>query len=138
LWACSKRTPNSTGTHEEVFRRAARGSSGLSYFLDFADREGRIIEIRPDGWELAAAPPVFFRRAVGQLALPLPEQGGSLEILKEYVNVRGSQLAAFDCGPKDRAEGQGPRALQRDPLPGPRDRHCNVTISPACGLGAVR
>ena len=45
------------GTHEDVFLRVARGPSALSYFLDLADREGRIIEIRPGGWELAAEPP---------------------------------------------------------------------------------
>ena len=69
------------GTHEDVFLRVARGPSGLSYFLDLADRKGRLIEIRPDGWDLVAAPPVFFRRAAGQLALPMPARGGSLELL---------------------------------------------------------
>jgi hypothetical protein len=36
----------------------------------------------------------------------------------------------------------GPKALQRHPFPGvrfgPKDRHCNITLSSACGLGAVR
>jgi hypothetical protein len=52
-----------------VFLRVAREKSGLSYFLDLADREGRIIEVRPNGWELAAEPPALFRRAAVQLAL---------------------------------------------------------------------
>jgi hypothetical protein len=83
------------GTHEDVFLRVAREKSGLSYFLDLADREGRIIEIRPDGWELAAEPPVFFRRAAGQLALPLPEQVGTLELLKKYVNLEEADWPLF-------------------------------------------
>jgi hypothetical protein len=83
------------GTHEDVFLRVARDKSGLSYFLDLADREGRIIEIRPNGWELAIEPPVFFRRAAGQLALPLPEQGGSLELLKKYVNLEEADWPLF-------------------------------------------
>ena len=64
------------GAHADVFLRVARGPSSKSYFLDLADREGRIIEIRPDGWELADDPPVFFRRAAGQLALPMPARAG--------------------------------------------------------------
>jgi hypothetical protein len=83
------------GTHEDVFLRVACGPSGSSYFLDLADREGRMIEIRPDGWELVAAPPVFFRRAIGQLPLPVPERGGSLELLKKYVNADDSDWPLF-------------------------------------------
>ena len=86
-WACSRRMRSSTALTKMSFCGSRRGPSGSSYFLDLADREGRIIEIRADGWELAAAPPVFFRRAAGQLALPLPARGGSLELLKKYVNV---------------------------------------------------
>jgi hypothetical protein len=83
------------GTHEEVFLRVARGPSGSSYFLDLADRERRIIEVRPDGWALAAAPAVLFRRPAGQLELPLPEQGGALELLKKYVNVDEADWPLF-------------------------------------------
>ena len=54
-----------------------------------------MIEIRPDGWDLAAKPPVFLRRAAGQLALPLPERGGSLELLKKYVNVDEADWPLF-------------------------------------------
>ena len=83
------------GIHEDVFLRVARGPSGSSYFLDLADGEGRVIEIRPDGWEVMAERPVFFRRAAGQLAMPLPERGGSLELLKKYVNVESSDWPLF-------------------------------------------
>jgi hypothetical protein len=83
------------GAHEDVFLRVARGPSGSSYFLDLADREGRIIEIRADGWEEVTAPPVFFRRAAGQLALPVPARGGSLELLKKYVNVEAADWPLF-------------------------------------------
>jgi hypothetical protein len=75
------------GAHEDVFLRVARGPSSSSYFLDLADREGRIIEIQADGWEQVTTPLVFFRRAAGQLALPMPERGGSLELLRKYVNI---------------------------------------------------
>ncbi len=75
------------GELADVFLRVARGGSGSSYFLDLADREGRVIEIRADGWEPVARPPVFFRRPRGQLPLPMPARDGSVELLKKYVNV---------------------------------------------------
>jgi hypothetical protein len=83
------------GAHEDVFLRVARRPSSSSYFLDLADRDGRIIEIRPDGWEQVTAPSVFIRRAPGQLALPMPERGGSLELLKKYVNVEAVDWPLF-------------------------------------------
>ena len=84
-----------SGEHAEVFLRVARGPSGSSFFLDLADREGRIIEIRADGWGQVAGPPVFIRRAPGQLALPMPVRGGSLELLKKYVNVEAADWPLF-------------------------------------------
>ena len=83
------------GAREDVFLRVARGPSGSSYFLDLADREGRIIEIQSDGWEPVTTAPVCFRRAAGQLALPMPERGGSLELLKKYVNVEAADWPLF-------------------------------------------
>jgi hypothetical protein len=73
----------------------ARGPSRSSYLLDLADREGWIVEIRSDGWELVNEPSVFFRRATGQHALPLPVEGGSLELLKKYVNVEDYDWPLF-------------------------------------------
>jgi hypothetical protein len=55
-------------SRRRVFARR-EGEVGFSYFLDLADREGRIIHFQADGWKLATEPPVFFRRAAGQLAL---------------------------------------------------------------------
>ncbi len=83
------------GAHEDVFLRVARRPSSSSYFLDLADRDGRLIEIRPDGWEQVNGPPVFIRRAAGQLALPMPARGGSLELLKKYVNVEAADWPLF-------------------------------------------
>jgi hypothetical protein len=79
----------------EVFIRVARGPSDSSYFLDLADHDGRMIEIRADGWEKAIDPPVLMRRARGQLALPMPARDGSLELLKNYVNVEETDWPLF-------------------------------------------
>jgi hypothetical protein len=79
----------------EVALRVAHGPSGSSYFLDLADHDGRMIEVWADGWDQAVEPPVLIRRARGQLALPMPVRGGSLELLKRYVNIEPGDWPLF-------------------------------------------
>ena len=83
------------GERADVFLRVARGRSGSSYFLDLADRDGRVIEIRADGWQQVGGPPVFIRRPRGQLALPMPARDGSLELLKKYIKVDEADWPLF-------------------------------------------
>ena len=52
-----------------------------------ADDLWRAVEIGPDGWRLNRCPPVRFRRRAGMLALPVPEQGGSIEALLPFLNL---------------------------------------------------
>lgn len=56
-------------------------------YLDMGDDEGTVARIRPAGWELLATSPVLFSRTalVGQLALP--EAGGDVWELFEFINV---------------------------------------------------
>lgn len=56
-------------------------------YLDLADEAWRAVGIDSMGWWLVDSPPVIFRRARGMLPLPIPELGGELEDLREYVNV---------------------------------------------------
>jgi hypothetical protein len=56
-------------------------------YLDLADDLWRAVEIGPDGWRLNRCPPVRFRRRAGMLALPVPEQGGSIEALLPFLNL---------------------------------------------------
>src|SRR5215467_7462436 len=56
-------------------------------YLDLADEHWRAVEIGPDGWRVIGCPPVRFRRPAGMLALPAPEQGGSIEALNSFLNL---------------------------------------------------
>jgi hypothetical protein len=56
-------------------------------FLDLADEHWRAVAIGADGWRVLGCPPVRFRRSPGMLPLPLPERGGSIEILQPFLNV---------------------------------------------------
>src|SRR2546430_14031772 len=55
-------------------------------YLDLADEEWRAVDIGPDGWRVIGCPPVRFRRPVGMLALPVPQQSGSIEALNSFLN----------------------------------------------------
>ena len=56
-------------------------------YLDLADAARRVIEIDEDGWRVVDRPPIRFRRTAGMQALPVPTRGGSVEVLRDYLNV---------------------------------------------------
>ena len=69
-------------------RVAGFGEDGRhSYYLDLGDASGRAVEIRPGGWSLVQRPGVHFRRAAGMMPLAVPESGGTINLLRPYVNL---------------------------------------------------
>ena len=57
-------------------------------YLDLADKEWRVVEIDADGWRVIGSPPVRFRRSSNMKSLPLPVPGGSIAMLRSFLNVR--------------------------------------------------
>jgi hypothetical protein len=75
------------GDGREVYLRVAE-QDGIIY-VDLCDKLWRAIEISAGGgWRIINEPPVRFRRSPAMLALPEPEKGGSIELLRKYLNVR--------------------------------------------------
>ncbi|MBI4498200.1 MAG: hypothetical protein HY689_09905 [Chloroflexi bacterium] len=64
------------------------GDAGRMYF-DLSNPTWQAIEVTQDGWRVKTGYtcPVKFRRTKGMLALPLPAAGGSVEELRQFVNV---------------------------------------------------
>jgi hypothetical protein len=62
-------------------------ASGDRIYIDLCNETWQAIEIDEDGWRIADEVPVRFRRAVGMLALPIPERGGKIETLRIYLNL---------------------------------------------------
>jgi hypothetical protein len=56
-------------------------------YLDLCDDAWQVVEITAEGWRLMADPPVKFRRTRGMQPLPVPVAGGSLDLLRPFVNV---------------------------------------------------
>jgi hypothetical protein len=57
-------------------------------YLDLGDATWRAVEIDATGWRVIDNPPVRFRRAAGMQPLPAPVVGGSIEVLRSFLNVQ--------------------------------------------------
>src|SRR6516162_4972095 len=57
-------------------------------YLDLGDETWRAVEIDVTGWRVIDNPPVRFRRAAGMQPLPMPLRGGSIEVLRLFLNVK--------------------------------------------------
>ncbi len=86
------------GERRTVYVRLAE--HGGHIYLDLADEPWRVVEIRPDGYEVLAgdAVPVKFRRPRGVLPLPLPDPTGSLDELLDFLNVDDHDAAVLALG----------------------------------------
>ncbi len=73
------------GEEREVHLRIA-GHAGDIY-LDLVDAYWHCVHVTSSGWEVVADAPVRFKRSRGMRALPFPVRGGSIDELREFVNV---------------------------------------------------
>lgn len=72
------------GEMHRAWLRVAESDGKL--YLDLMDDKWTAIEIDKDGWRPVINPPVRFRRGGGK-ALPMPVKGGSIELLRKFLNV---------------------------------------------------
>jgi hypothetical protein len=56
-------------------------------YIDLVDRERNIVEVDADGFRIIKEAPVRFLRTDRMLALPIPQPGGKLEDLRQFVNI---------------------------------------------------
>jgi hypothetical protein len=80
-----------TAGMSEVFVRVGHNGGGgggdAAYFLDLGDSSGQAVAIGDQGWYIIDRPGVHFRRPGGLQALPSPVHGGSIDLLRPYVNL---------------------------------------------------
>ncbi len=75
------------GAEYPVFLRVAEHDGMV--FLDLADKQWRAVKITSLGWEVIDRPPIKFVRSNAMRPLPVPEPGGTIELLRDFVNVQG-------------------------------------------------
>jgi hypothetical protein len=64
------------------------GCRGPTIYIDLGDEARRCVEVDASGWRILDKSPVRFRRPRGQLPLPEPVRGGSVDDLYPLLNVR--------------------------------------------------
>ena len=72
---------------ERAIHLRVGGIDGRLY-LDLCDATWRAVEIDINGWRVIDNPSVRFRRAAGMQPLPVPVAGGSIEMLRFFLNVQ--------------------------------------------------
>ena len=81
--------------HPVAVRLAEHGGD---IYLDLANQDWQAVRVTPAGWEVVIDPPVRFVRPRGVLPLPVPERGGCIEELREFVNVvSGADFLLLVC-----------------------------------------
>ena len=73
------------GPEHPVHVRVA-GDDQRIYF-DLADNDWGVVEITAHGWRIVTDTTVRFRRPKGMMALSMPERGGSIDELNEFLNI---------------------------------------------------
>jgi hypothetical protein len=87
---CSAIASDTSSPTHEVFLRVAESEDG-ALWLDLCDGGWLAVRIDTAGWQVVSNPPVRFRRAPGAMQLPLPESGGSLELLRQFLNLASEE-----------------------------------------------
>jgi hypothetical protein len=73
------------GPEHEVHVRIAEHAGDI--YIDIGDASWRVVKVAKTGWEVVAKPAVRFQRSPGTRALPIPQRGGSIELLRPFCNV---------------------------------------------------
>lgn len=74
------------GPEKEIAVRVAQTAEGI--WLDLADQDWRVVQITSTGWRVVTDAPVKFVRRRGMLPLPVPLAGGTIDMLRDLVNLR--------------------------------------------------
>jgi hypothetical protein len=75
----------SAGPAYETFVRA--GEHGSKIYLDLGSEKWDSVEVDADGWRVVPSIPMPMLRYAGMEPLPYPVHGGSIESLRQYLNL---------------------------------------------------
>jgi hypothetical protein len=64
-------------------------------YIDLDRGDGKAIHVTAEGWKIIDNPPVVFLTKKDMAALPIPERGGAIEELREFVNVTEEDFSLY-------------------------------------------
>jgi hypothetical protein len=74
------------GQKQPVYLRCAPYQDGLIIFI--GDDRWQVIDVQPSGWRVLQKSPVKFWKPASMQALPIPQAGGNIDELWEYLNIQ--------------------------------------------------
>jgi len=77
------------GPEIKLSLRVAEHEGALWY--DLANDAWQAVKIAADGWDVLNEPPILFKRYKNTAAQVLPKRGGSLDLLKKYINLKDKE-----------------------------------------------
>lgn len=57
------------------------------YYIDLCNADWRVVEVTREDWQVLDESPVLFRRTSTMQPLPMPERGGEINRLWDYINI---------------------------------------------------
>ena len=84
-----------SGAEHAVHTRLAEHEGAI--YLDLTNKSWEAVKISDTGWEVVNDPPVKFRRTQGMQPLPTPKDGGSIETLRGFLNLKDADLPLVLC-----------------------------------------
>jgi hypothetical protein len=66
-----------------------------SIYLDLCRGDGKAVHVTVEGWKVIDNPPVVFLTKKDMAALPIPQEGGSVMELREFVNVTEEDFSLY-------------------------------------------
>ena len=82
------------GLHQEAYLRVAPGPEN-DFYIDLRNDDFQIVHVSADGWEIVDSAPALFRRGRNSLAMPRPQRGGDLSVIRKYVNLDDDQWVLY-------------------------------------------
>jgi hypothetical protein len=73
------------GPEHDVHVRVAERNETI--YIDLGTADWRVVEVAATGWQVVEDPPVKLRRAKAMMPLPSPVKDGSVDQLRQFINV---------------------------------------------------
>jgi hypothetical protein len=93
----------------KTYHRVAALGSGI--YIDLCRGDGKAIHVTAEGWKLIDNPPVVFLTKKDMAALPIPERGGGIEELRDFVNLTEEDFSLYLGWLLDALKGRKPYSI---------------------------
>jgi len=82
-----------------------------SFYLDLCRGDGQAVHVTAEGWQVVSDPPVVFLTKQDMAPLPEPLPGGSIDELRDFVNVTEEDFSLYLGWLLDALKGRKPYAV---------------------------